>query len=86
MLKVGSVYSSRKRVSAILMPEHAAFSKTIGTGLGNHIIPTATATAPRNAGTAQSPCCGQAGPRALLLIHQAQKRAKLVGILKSDSV
>lgn len=34
MLKVGSFYPSRKRVSAILMPEHAAFSKTIGTGLG----------------------------------------------------
>lgn len=33
MLKVGSVYPSRKRVSAMLMPELAAFSKTIGTGL-----------------------------------------------------
>lgn len=34
MLKVRSVYPSRKRVSAVLMPEHAAFSKTTGTVLG----------------------------------------------------
>lgn len=34
MLKVGSVYPSRKRVNAMLMPEHAARSKTIGTMLG----------------------------------------------------
>lgn len=33
MLKVGSVYPSRKRVSALLTPEQAAFSKMIGTGL-----------------------------------------------------
>lgn len=33
MLKLVSVYPSRKRVSPMLMPEHAAFSKTIGTGL-----------------------------------------------------
>lgn len=33
MLKVGSVYPSRKSISAMLTPEHAAFSKTVGTGL-----------------------------------------------------
>lgn len=33
MLKVGSVYPSRKRVSAMFTPEHVACRKTIGTAL-----------------------------------------------------
>jgi len=86
MLKVRSVYPSRKRVSAVLTPENAAFSMQLGLCLANQITPTASTRAPRDAGTAQSPCCGQAGPKALLVIQQAQKCAKLVGTLKSDSV
>lgn len=50
MLKVGSIYPARKRVSATLIPEYAALSETIGWvwAWGNHTISTAIAAARRD--------------------------------------
>lgn len=69
MLKVGcSPIKGKGKVPCLCQNMHPSASQ-LEQCLANLLIPTAIATAPRNT---QSPQAWQAGPRALLLIHQPQ--------------